>query len=462
MKKRVCAALATVACLVSCQQENELKNPYEDLDDVSQKAEYYGIPADITELSPENAITVALIKQNDFNKSRAAFDNGSVKNVVTIYDKNNAPALYAVNFQDGYIIVSANKSGYPIQAEVEHGNYSPSTSIGAEQFVISELIDEKNSVQQKRTLSDLKAIWYKYESHQPNTQIKSRASMSDEAYYAGQALMTKLQKEGYQTYYLYENPEDFPSDVYEQFKQSALDDDEFANTDDRVMKTAIIAWKEEESRTLSSPKMTTLWDQEAPYNSAVSGGYYLGCGTVAVSQIMRYHKSPSSINWSAMPDRLNASYADSTLPNFLAEVRNKTMVGVDGKKTNSTTTSDINTLKSYGYSMSTSISGSLPGPIYTRGDKPGEKAGHAWLIDGTKRTSHNLIYNLYILSGGSSSYRLDDNVTRSTGVTYQYMNWGWGGDFNGWYLSSLIGENGDQAHMYTENRKFYYVISKPQ
>lgn len=462
MKKRGYITLATIVCLISCQQEDELKNRYEDLVEVSQNVECYGIPADITELTPDNAITVALIKQNDFNKSRAALDKGSVKNVVTIYDKNNVPALYAVNFQDGYIIVSATKSGYPIQAEVGHGNYSPSALIGAEQFVIGELIDEKISAQQKQFLSDLKSIWYKYESHQPRQYPESRASMSDEAYYASQALMTKLQKEGYHTYYLYENPENFPSDIYQQFKQSALDDDEYSDTGDCVMKTAIIAWKEEESRTLSSPKMTTLWDQEAPYNSAVPGGYYLGCGAVAVSQIMRYHKSPSSINWSAMPDRLNASYTDSTLPNFLAEIRNKTMVGVDGKKTNSTTTSDINTLISYGYRMSTSMSGSLPGPVYTRGDKPGEKAGHAWLIDGTKRTSHNLIYNLYILCGGNSTYRLNDNVTRSTGVTYQFMNWGWGGDFNGWYLSSLIGENGDQAHMYTENRKFYYVISKPQ
>ncbi len=41
-----------------------------------------------------------------------------------IKDASDRTLMYAVNYEDGYIIVSATKNYYPVLAEVDHGTYT--------------------------------------------------------------------------------------------------------------------------------------------------------------------------------------------------------------------------------------------------------------------------------------------------------------------------------------------------
>ena len=47
-----------------------------------------------------------------------------VRNVVTIRDAAGRPAIYAVNLQEGYLLVSATKRCYPILAQIDRGTFT--------------------------------------------------------------------------------------------------------------------------------------------------------------------------------------------------------------------------------------------------------------------------------------------------------------------------------------------------
>ena len=53
--------------------------------------------------------------------------------------------------------------------------------------------------------------------------------------------------------------------------------------------------------------------------------------------------------------------------------------------------------------------------------------GHAWVCDGGKR---DLWYNTFTLIGGSKE--------EVSGTLYLHYNWGWGGQDNGYFLSTIL------------------------
>jgi hypothetical protein len=184
------------------------------------------------------------------------------------------------------------------------------------------------------------------------------------------------------------------------------------------------------------PLLTTAWDQVDGYNEALpymnctstnNGRPRVGCVPLACAQLMKYHKKPSSYNWSSMGP------GSSALQNLLKDLG--TYLGTGYGCTASGTHEDniTNVLTThYGYSSCTSSGynyNSLYNYIST--NKPviicgqGNDGRHMWICDGLELT-----YNGTCVTG---------NTIQTTLVTKRlHMNWGWGGVDNGYFLENYF------------------------
>lgn len=217
------------------------------------------------------------------------------------------------------------------------------------------------------------------------------------------------------------------------------------------------------------PFLQTAWDQVLPYNSQVplKNGQrpYLGCTTIAIAQIMSYHTWPSDLDWDTMIQQGGSSaVTQNFLYNLAVDMNADFGNGQNGLTTYITASAAIAALQlsKYGYSSSMSLvthnSSTVrtqldsERPVWMEGTDPNdETAAHAWVCDGYRTETNEDIYFVEFLMGGPGSYYYAsknewDYVPSflspwSTGgvISYYYdMNWGCGGDFNGWFYSDNV------------------------
>lgn len=127
MKRKhiILAMMFFVTTLFSCTENNSyLFNPIEE-ETVNLQIDNSLLIGHNEELTPDDARCVAL--RSNVYSSRA--NNCEVVSVVPINDENDKTIIYAVNFEQGYKLISAQKSFYPIIAEVEKGNYEEKIAI---------------------------------------------------------------------------------------------------------------------------------------------------------------------------------------------------------------------------------------------------------------------------------------------------------------------------------------------
>ena len=77
-------------------------------------------------------------------KSLTKSSEKTIKEIIPIKDSNGKILMYAVNYDDGYIIVSATKKYYPILADVERGTFSIEDMADEPKFLIEELLGKIN------------------------------------------------------------------------------------------------------------------------------------------------------------------------------------------------------------------------------------------------------------------------------------------------------------------------------
>lgn len=413
----------------------------------------------ILDLSSEDAARVAKKFYSDKVATRADTEI-CVKNVVPITDETGEPAIYAVNLQDGYLLISATKSYYPILAQVDHGTFSPNDKeITGQDVVIQEYLDDIKAAKDSLYKFDCKHLWFPYEEKIIPERVMTRAY--DDFYAMQDVWFQKWYDEQCETYYLNRKPDDLPDEIYERFCTTATELDPWEDTEYNCMNfVAVVTEKTYDLSRRQGPFVYANWAQGSPYNSDVSGGYPLGCVTVAVGQLMRYYEHPGYFGWSDMPYSGGSS---TTLSAFLAELRKKLDVTNDGS-------SNINkaksVLESYGYNCNKgthsadAVYAALQKnmPVYTRGeDKDGN--GHAWVIDGSNAVTTYTEYKLYILN--DCAYPQFEYIEVDSWRNYHvqnvffHMNWGWGGRYNGWFLDSRIGFNsqdGEKINYYRDRK----------
>lgn len=177
----------------------------------------------------------------------------------------------------------------------------------------------------------------------------------------------------------------------------------------------------------------------------VNGGRALvGCGSVALGQVLRYFEYPKTFNWSAMPNES----ATKTTSDFLYDVAKRSKAQFGGNATSTYFSDTYQALLSYGYTATLGVYGKVypaadlseKRPVIMRGTATGNNQGHAWVCSGYDYVYYDSeeyeIWTYIRRTEFGQMYKfIYGNPLSSTLV---YMNWGWNGTYDGFYYYNSL------------------------
>lgn len=477
LKIAIAPFIAMAVSLVSCDSDVPVSSPETDIDSLLLSAEPMDgarkLAPSTIELDATDAAAVAGIYLNNNALSRSGSNKASsrsvigktVKNVVAINDSVGNPAIYAVNFDDGYIMVSATQKYFPILAEVEHGSFTQEVlkETGME-VVVDEMLANIALARSGKYDFKSKTYWRDYvdngalQMHSPKTRV------NDDYWAEYDRWLYSDGVRGNNVYYLHDCYEKgiLSEDVYNSYVRAAQDEDLWEGTEYSWWWTAYVVERVVDDIEIHGPLLTTKWGQDMPYNISVPNYKLLGCVTVATAQLMKYFRHPTSISWDNMPNEMYVSDFAPDLTSFLATLRLK--LNVDDKG-GATILDAQRVLQEYGYNVTlinhneSTIIASLrkDKPVYARGEDPNKSSGHAWVIDGLDHTVRVTEYVLYRLADPyypdfqyEEAEGYDKRQEYSTIVRYHY-NWGWNGIHDGWFMDYVINPD-SYVNNYTKNK----------
>lgn len=461
--------VSSLTSTIACHKESVINDNANDLQFSGEGI--LGISKGENDLSESDAVTVAKI----YEKNRVSTKVGSsktIKNIVTIPDENGLPAIYAINFDDGYIWVSASKKLCPILAVVDHGTFSLDNSkIGID--IIKQ--DYLELMGQCEITDSIKRFWRKYETPIGNQEISTR--ISDEYVNELNRLKEYARDNNYRMYRLSDAADnDMPEWINNSLTDIASDayaGRDFDGSEYDYPETAYILERDFDELLQYGPLTSTKWNQVSPYNTSVPNGKLLGCVTVATAQFMRYFKKPDAYvinpgketeytcNWMDMPN----TTSNNTLSMFLADLRSRLGINDNGY---GSVDDIVPLLKSkfeykwvniYDYDIDKlRYPLSINRLVILRGRIPNGD-GHVWICDGLRYLSYcGTEYRLFVLDYQAypdfeyiDIKKEVDNAYFST--PYCSMNWGWGGDHDGWFFGSNW--NSGSGNFSTERKMIY-------
>ncbi len=377
-----------------------------------------------------------------------------IESVHTLRSQSGDALCYVVNYADdkGFIVVSATKDYMPVLAFGDEGRFDVesidktgvSVWLAEQQAVIEHAAELPDSVRLR-----CRAMWEAYNTTREPLWTDPVTRSDVDVVNLITRSIREWEAEGY-TVYRY-------SDY--------LDSDEFYYlpdaTQDEIRKSIIYAnpyygGREAVTFVLSklikdngsvSPLLKTKWEQANGYNQYIPGYGDVGCAAVAIGQIMKYHRYPSSYNWDEMSD----NNPTSTTAAFLYDVGKK--IGIPyGTGPSGTYIENVEAaLKAhFGYSDATvcsydknTIVSDLDRkrPVYIRGVDVSIPTAHAWVCDGYYHVKETLDLKVMALEDCPSSYEPDRfqnpcnfNILKYFDAFHYHMNWGWGGKNDGYFM----------------------------
>lgn len=420
-----------------------------------------------TQLTQSQAQDVAALFATD-RYGVAPVKSRSSQAVETVYNISGDPVAYVVNNEGGgWVIVSATKCYHPILAYSDKADASfhlANSNPGIDMW----LDDVRQAVTDSEQLPDSTARqiameWLQYETLSGPTiggglpggnspeavACRNRLKVLNETYYKqGWKFMTLSSAKGV----------GLPSGIY-QSAQSYGSPEEYTIVGYRIVTT----------KNQAGPLISTEWHQGKPfsttdYNALCPNQYYVGCVPVAIGQIMKFHRFPSSFDWNDMSDT-TPTYATQYL---LADIGKKAgaVYTIDG--TNANITGASAALVTYGYKTSIKAHNDSEEinylinnkrPIYMRGDNGTGAVGHAWVCDGViSEYGHYEDYVEYLTSSGEystygeTSFDNPGAFGNFNNLRYHF-NWGWEEVKPGWFMSAVPTSN----ITLTKNRKNIYI-----
>ncbi len=431
--------VAGTGILFSCQKNSYSKEEIADRASLTR----VGISREATELSSSDAETVARLYLTENSGINTKSTTKFIKNIVTVTDSTGKNAFYAINFNDGFIWVSATKEFYPILAEVEHGTFSLDDTNTGLDFIRDELIYSAVSQKPDSIITKMRMLWQKYELAEDVEVIRTKVNSE----YADELAELKdiAMDNGYKCYPLSKAMENgMTQSIYNTFEEKAIDayaGGSYDGSDEYdYSATAYIFEKDYSVNEVVNPQVTTHWGQKAPYNSDVPDGKALGCVTVATAQLMRFYKLPIFYNWDAMPD----TGSNDILSAFLADLRIKLKIDDGGGGYIKDAVSHLNSLstkynftdeKYYNYKLANFLGRKNVAIMY--GTNLKRNVGHAWICDGYTYVDHGIEYQLYVLNPSSRDFDYikwhTEDITNGFSEYTFHMNWGWDGQDDGFF-----------------------------
>lgn len=218
------------------------------------------------------------------------------------------------------------------------------------------------------------------------------------------------------------------------------------------------------------PLIPVNWGQGFPYGDYCSNKTS-GCVATAIAQIMAYYRFPPSftttytdaphagetivLNWTSM---ISYPYVYQ-VPALMREIGQRVgMRYLDDSRAYSENVASC--VRSFGYSCTSGVPNFARStiydaldercPVYVDGTRYVEKVqkGHAWVADGYEYARIGTEYYEEILIDNGLTLYYDYILTKSTVQTTNLLhyNWGWNGDFNGYFAAVNSCTVGDRVY----------------
>lgn len=388
------------------------------------------------------------------NKSLSRGDD-----VVTIYDFNHRPVMYVVNFanNNGYIIVSAQKSYFPLLAKINHGNFEQDLQL------VPALREWKDNAINIISLSSelpedsvayATETWRKYEdANFFASEAKSRDYKPGEIDPSVYQRLTAISRDsvlswmgkGYDVYSLTEYKEKHRdvADEFDGFAFTSVWPEYEAVYED----LALVVEYTKDYVSGTGDMIKTKWNQDYEYCESFPPvgrleHAYAGCTTVAVGQVMYKYKYPTYIQWDKMP----LTMGNTTISDFFYSLASKSSPDYTDEGTKITLLNIKNTLENYfGYTASLSlyntskikseIEAGRPVVADSETVKYGKKSSHSWVIGGYRMLVIDYHTELWTFTDPYKYQCVHEIFQESTpGGKMYYINWGNGGYGDGLYI----------------------------
>ncbi len=449
MKKQLLFAL-TGLLMAACQSQGDDPTPPDDKALPAEETEVSQITADV------NSAEVRNILGSLFGKERGRSDGYTIS---LLKDNRGIDRIICINYDNdgGFALLSADKTYNPILAYSDKGNFSVTDSLP---FPLSDWLDctmHDIAASQSLPADSLHKIARKWRRYDYTPMLlaegyPSDGNISNEEYQAlTRKIMDKMTEWSSQGYRYY------PVDSYDG-TTSLGDKNGIASYVQGIMyppyadyyrDLTFIVEKDTESSSGRGQWMRTKWEQKNGYNQSFefkpgssTERIPVGCGPIAIGQLMYAYKFPTSYNWNAMVGEGDGNKATS---DFLLEIKNKCKAhfsfGTDETPEGTSCYPEdiVRALKEYGYKFIERDSKTLsyvqmlyyPAILcshlsWTENGKQ-KKDDHAWIVEGGRTTTSITMTEIWTFAGEmnfSAVHRETSDPLHTLMV--HYVNWGWG------------------------------------
>lgn len=451
MKKNLffLAFLLVLPLFECCTQEDLLDNATVQLTESDASiAEDSSIELNVTQAQ---ALSVANLF---LGRNTAPTRTENVQAFVKDIDEDGTTLIYIINYKEGgFVLVSAKTTYYPILAYSDSGQFEYNSKDMHPE--LQEWLKYcKKSIKGEFELSEeaknaTLAQWSSFLTCSPTIAPMRSTSSTNTAQYAFMQRRHELGALGYNSV-----PLSNASSIASHYGVSIAEFEEKADTYHSPRQFTIFAYKANTYDSGVPQMLTTKWEQGYPYNalSKENKDIGAGCATIAMAQIMKYYKHPSSYNWSNMPD----TTATQDTQKLIRDIASGLGISYSDSDNGATYVDAMNVFTSnafqynatkQGHNLNDVINKLSKGPVFMIGFDSKSADGHAWVCDGYKSTHSTMKYFVEYLYGSEGNYEYKSPDTPSInglgtgdmdGCDYFHMNWGWGGLSDGWYLENNV------------------------
>ncbi|MBO7279103.1 MAG: C10 family peptidase [Bacteroidales bacterium] len=447
--KALFSLLFSMLLVASCSTHENLQELRLLDSNTKERVSQIGISQNSTKISPEEAAIVAYMERFGAIQTKSEIRT-AVSSTSPILGEDGDTLMYVIQYADqqGYMVVSATKNYHPILVDVEHGEYNPNqiSQSGASLYYDA----YKNAIassqeQPEDQLAQIRMQWSPYEEHIEPIRPKTKSS-NDDLISLLEASIEEWEAEGYNYYFLWQCPNYLPEDIYNRFVSIA---EGMSNENYDIYENCVILERRVDSQTNIGPLLETAWNQHRFIYSGDT--VYVGCVSVALGQILAYHRNPISLNWDSILQ--GEAHRQAFLEDLAYSLESS--FGETGTGASLEEVKDYLSYNDYSYTQinhnNNLVIGSLSNqrPVYMEGFRERARSGHAWVCDGYRSSSSNFTYILKILSPAEPlCFETADSYSTSTASSQGlHMNWGWGGTDNGYYHDSDIDYSRDRKEL---------------
>ncbi|MDE6854127.1 MAG: C10 family peptidase [Muribaculaceae bacterium] len=451
MKKSLITLLFCVSFLIGCTGYEEDFSLPVDIQAEEAAADCVAVIAnDVTSAELDN------ILKSLYGERAGSRDAGYEMTIIK--DKEGNDCIIKIDFanDNGFALLSATKTHEPILAYSCQGNFN---RIDELPFPLNEWFEGtmeniSNSFNlPPDSLQNVSKVWKLYETRKKNISRDQDYSHSGLAYLSeadvarlnsiAQETLNALKADGYRIYKIDDHPgtQTFP---------------DFESTADFMMgitypyyatdywAISYVAEKDCLDSSGAGHCFKTTWQQTIGYNQVFplkpdskSERIPVGCGPIAVGQIMYHFKYPAFFNWD---DMTTGFYGNVTTSNFLYDVYMKSGATYEPNKGTGTDIDGLaKALDNYGYSYkkikdsNINYSAIIYGTPAIMASNLDKSNGHAWIIEGVHHTQQYTETQIFGFPDEDTFKSVYYETTIPVQSTRFYVNWGWGGSYDGYY-----------------------------